>query len=101
MEAGEEAVGLARRVVGVLELLGQDLQASLEGLAGVRPQPHGKPHRLRNAPAGASAISGRNASTNARVIEIAEAMAIAGLVWMVRIWRGPSGDAPRDWRSRE
>ena len=32
---------------------------------------------------------------------IAEALAIVGLVWMVRIWRGPTRDAPPEWRYRE
>jgi hypothetical protein len=32
---------------------------------------------------------------------VGEALAIAGLVWMVRIWRGPTGDAAPEWRYRE
>ena len=32
---------------------------------------------------------------------VGEALAIVGLVWMVRIWRGPTRDAPPEWRYRE
>ncbi len=31
---------------------------------------------------------------------VGEALAIAGLVWMLRIWRGPTRDAPPEWRYR-
>ena len=30
-----------------------------------------------------------------------DALAIVGLVWMIRIWRGPTRDAPPEWRYRE
>ena len=32
---------------------------------------------------------------------VGEALAIVGLVWMIRIWRGPTRDAPPEWRYRE
>ena len=32
---------------------------------------------------------------------VGEALAIVGLVWMVRIWRGPTRDALPEWRYRE
>ncbi len=32
---------------------------------------------------------------------VAEALAIVGPLWMIRIWRGPTRDAPPDWRYRE
>ena len=32
---------------------------------------------------------------------VGEALAIVGLAWMIRIWRGPTRDAPPEWRYRE
>ena len=32
---------------------------------------------------------------------VGEALAIVGLVWMIRIWRGPTRDALPEWRYRE
>jgi hypothetical protein len=32
---------------------------------------------------------------------VAEALAIIGLAWMVRIWRGPTGERPPACRYRE
>ena len=32
---------------------------------------------------------------------VAEALAIAGLIWMLHIWRGTGRDTPADWRYRD
>ena len=32
---------------------------------------------------------------------VGEALAIVGLAWMVRIWRGPTRDTSPEWRYRE
>ena len=61
------------------------------------PDLHGQPV---GGPRGSSELLGVVA--NGFVLAVtAEALAITGLLWMVRIWRGPTRDAPPDWRYRE
>ena len=57
------------------------------------------PLLARPSPSPACRVGSHTAIGSAPII--AEAIAIVGLVWMVRIWRGPARDARRQWRYRE